>query len=1201
MFSLTNIPPLKKILLCLFLLTSLSFYAQTLTAIALTTSTPCNGTSFGEIFVMATGGTEPYYYTKDYGVSYQTSNRFELLSPGTYIIQVKDANNNFSLTTPATIEEPSTLVATAAVVKPIDCVSNAIVTITAIGGTAPYTYSFDETYNFYAVDTFTGLPPGTHNLFVKDANGCISNPNSITLYPSTPVNISSTIINASCNGNNDGSIIVNATGGQSPYTYAINNGTYSTINLYSGLAAGAYNLSVKDVNSCTSSMIATIMEPAALSATTVITKPIDCISNAIITATATGGQAPYTYSINNGPYSDNNTFSNLVAGTYSIVAKDTNSCITNTNSQVISPLLPLIETVATTNVHCNGNNDGSITVNAIGGQAPYTYSINNGPYSSSTVFSNLAAGVYNLSAKDANGCLSTITTTIIQPVPLTLTAAVTKPIDCISNAIITTTATGGQAPYIFSINNGPYSANNTFSNLVAGTYNLVVRDAIGCLTNVFVTIEPSSATPLNVSTTTANVICKGNSDGSISIRAIGGVAPFSYSIDNGTPITTNTPTILVSNLAPKTYDITVTDANNCSLSTVATIVEPVILSMMAAITKPIDCISNATVTLTATGGTAPYTYSKDGITFLQSNIFSDLTAGTYTTYVKDVNGCIVENSIVISPLPALTAVIIVTPINCYGNNTGTITINAAGGSGQYTYSINGGPTHSGNIFYNLEPGFYDIRVTSNNCIVSYVAVITQPASPLTYTYTVSNATKSGLNDGSITITATGGQGIIKYAISPSLNIFTTNNKFSNLAPSTYQVIAQDENGCYITNSFTIYTPDPLIVTTVTKSIDCVNNATVTVAATGGTPPYTYSKDGINFVQSNVFDNLVAGTYTTYVKDANGDIGNANPIVISTFIPLNAVLTTTPILCNGDNNGTITINATGGSGHYTYSINGSTPQSNSIYSNLGAGMYTFIISDNIIGCTIAMAIQITEPAPLSTSVLIDKQRVTINVTGGSGDYDYALDNGTPFQVSNIFNDVVPGSHYIMTRDIIGCMVISPIFTINPPAPLVNGNNIINQNFTLGQTLADLLIPGENIKWYSTPNASTAKTSKKAAETPLPLSTVLVDNTTYYASQTINGIESTERLAVTAKLGSLGTTDLVIKDFTFYPNPVKNVLTITNTSLIDEVTLISIKGETLLTKKINNLRSEIDLSNFSKGVYFLKVKAEGTEKTVKLIKE
>ena len=151
------------------------------------------------------------------------------------------------------------------------------------------------------------------------------------------------------------------------------------------------------------------------------------------------------------------------------------------------------------------------------------------------------------------------------------------------------------------------------------------------------------------------------------------------------------------------------------------------------------------------------------------------------------------------------------------------------------------------------------------------------------------------------------------------------------------------------------------------------------------------------------------------------------------------------------------------------------------------------------------------------------------------------------------------------------------------------------------MGDLVVEGQNIKWYSTAN-NVAKKTNKSAEATLPLSTILVDGTTYYASQTINGVESTKRLAVTAKLnGSLATPDFVLPNFTYYPNPVQHTLSIRNTSNIDEVEIISVSGKSVLTKKINTDHSEIDLSNVASGFYFLKVRAEGKVKTIKIVKK
>lgn len=471
---------------------------------------------------------------------------------------------------------------------------------------------------------------------------------------------------------------------------------------------------------------------------------------------------------------------------------------------------------------------------------------------------------------------------------------------------------------------------------------------------------------------------------------------------------------------------------------------------------------------------------------------------------------------------------------------------------------------------------------------------------LTVTPLTTQTPCNGTNFGQILIMVTGGTAPYSYRLLPNPN-FQSNNLFTNLSPGSYTIEVKDANNIVSTPYSAIITePTPLIASSsITIPIDCISNATITVTATGGTAPYTYSKDGITYVQNAIFDNLSAGTYVIYVKDNNGCI-NLNYTTISPLVPLNATITKTDPRCNGNNDGSITVIATGGQAPYKYSIdNGKTFGTSTIFTGLVAGTYIVNVKDDL-NCMTTSTTLLIQPVELLSTISIINQTATATTIGGNGTYNYYLDDSTIPQQSNTFSNLIPGPHTITTKDTNDCIFISPIFNINTPAPLINGSNTTIQNFTQGQTLGDLVIPGENIKWYSNATPPTGK-FKKTSEATLPLTTIIVDGTTYYASQTINGIESKERLAVTAKLNTLGTTDIILKNFTYYPNPVKDILILTNTAVIEDVLLISIKGETLLAKQINSLHTEIDLSNLPKGVYFLKVKTEDTFKTMKLIKD
>ena len=157
---------------------------------------------------------------------------------------------------------------------------------------------------------------------------------------------------------------------------------------------------------------------------------------------------------------------------------------------------------------------------------------------------------------------------------------------------------------------------------------------------------------------------------------------------------------------------------------------------------------------------------------------------------------------------------------------------------------------------------------------------------------------------------------------------------------------------------------------------------------------------------------------------------------------------------------------------------------------------------------------------------------------------------------------------------------------------------SQSLTIGSTLADLVVYGQNILWYA---HNYAGKIQHYADTPLPSTTVLVNGATYFASQTVGGIESTSRLPITVSLIAMSTSNFAFSNFNYYPNPVKNSVTISNASIIDEIEITSILGQRMITKKVNDLQTEVNLSELSNGVYFVKVKSDTQEKTVKIIKE
>jgi hypothetical protein len=782
-------------------------------------------------------------------------------------------------------------------------------------------------------------------------------------------------------------------------------------------------------------------------------------------------------------------------------------------------------------VSCYGMNNGFLMVNSFGGKAPYAFKLDNGPfvnYSSNPIvtFTNLSAGTHTIQMKDALGCISPPTAIeILQPVVLNVYATVS------SNKHIIVTATGGSTDYKFSLDGYNFQTESYFANLQPGNYIVYVKDSNGCTAETPVVIYP----PLTIAA-----------------------------------------------------DATTINCNN----------------------------STGTITVTATGGKPYYTYSIDGTNFKNSNVFTDLAAGNYTIKVRDELNQLASSTITVNVTAPLKIIPGLQNVNCFGAQDGMITLNVTDGKAPFTYKLknNSGTTlateqlQSSTIFFtSLRSGSYLTEVTdSEGCVALMSFDITQPT-PLNVELSISKPVDCSSN-ATITTSVTGGMQPYKYSIDGIS--YVDNKTLTNIAPGTYSIFVKDQNGCVVTKSITIDAYNfSLPIVTVTPISCLTEKGSITVQGTSGKLPYEYSINGMPFGSNNIFNNLVAGNYSITVKDSQGCTTSITA-VIQSYSYLVADVIRKDVSCYGENSGTITVNAVGGSFPYSYSLqdlNGLTigkAQQNNTFNNLAAGSYVITVTDSS-GCFLQTApVYITQPAtPLTASVTIKNQTLTFDATGGSGEYRYAISpNLAQFSPNNVFTDLTPGFYSALVTDKNGCFIIFNII-IDPPAPSVNGKTTLNVEFKQGQTLGDLVIEGQNIKWYSTPGtSSTGKTSKTAAETPLPLSTVLADGVTYYASQTINGIESKERLAVTAKVnGSLSTPDFELTDFKFYPNPVKHLLTIKHKSVIDDIQIFSVSGQSVLFKKVNSNNTEIDLSNLSKGMYILNVKADGKEKAVKFIKE
>jgi hypothetical protein len=940
---------------------------------------------------------------------------------GSYTFSVTDAVNGCNAFATTTVIQNTVAPVLSETHTNISCngLSDGAINLSVSGGKAPFTYLWSTGAT---TQDISGLVAGSYTVTVTGANGCKAS-KTITITQPALVVLSTQKVNILCNGENNGSITASATGGLAPYMFSINAGVFASTNVFSNLAAGSYTIHVKDANGCEKTTVVTITQPTLV---VLSTQKINILcngeNNGSITASATGGTAPYMFSINAGAFASTNVFSNLAAGSYTIHVKDANGCEKTTVVTITQPTLVVLSTQKI-NILCNGENNGSITASATGGTAPYMFSINAGAFSSTNVFSNLAAGSYTIHVKDANGCEKTVVVTITQPNLLVIVCPLKTDVLCYggNNGSITVSASGGTAPYMFSINAGAFSSTNVFSNLAAGSYTIHVKDANNCEKSIVVIINQPSLVVL--STQNVNVLCNGGNNGSITASATGGLAPYMFSINAGAFASTN----VFSNLAAGSYTIHVKDANGCEKTTVVEITQPTLVVLN---TQKVNILcngeNNGSITASATGGTAPYMFSINAGAFSSTNVFSNLAAGSYTIHVKDANGC--EKTTVVTITQPTLVVLSTQKINilCYGENNGSITASATGGTAPYLFSINAGAFSSINVFSNLAAGSYTIHVKdANGCEKTTVVIITQPNLLVIVCPLKTDVLCYGGNNGSITVSASGGTA--PYLFSINAGAFSSTNVFSNLAAGSYTIHVKDANNCE--KSIVVIINQPSLVVLSTQKVDILcnggNNGSITASASGGTAPYMFSINAGAFSSTNVFSNLAAGSYTIHVKDANGC---EKTKVVTITQPTLLVCNTqkTDVLCNGGSTGSIIGNASGGTAPYQFSINSGAFSSTNVFSNLAAGTYTVHIKDAN-GCETACVVTINEPVLVVLCIVKTEVIcvcashtgvITASATGGLAPYVFAI-NGGAFSSINVFDSLAAGSYTIQVRDANGC--------------------------------------------------------------------------------------------------------------------------------------------------------------------------------------
>ncbi len=909
-----------------------------LTITGTTKDISCYGGGDGTINTTVTGGTTPYVYAWTHsgggsGLVAGAQNQGGLTA-GSYELTVTDANGCQAVAV-WTLTQPDDIIVTVTTDDNlIGTCSSAQLNAAVTGGVEPaggYLYSWSPAAGLSAANisnpVATPTSTTTYTVTVTDDHGCVKT-GSVTIAVApvlTAVAYADDNMIGDC-PNQETQLHVNVNGGEAPYSFLWDNsGSLSDPTDGHPFASPSvnttYTVTVTDANGCIATASVTVNVAPELHVT--VTVDDDLIgtcptSVAQLSATATGGEGPYSYLWDNASTLNDASLASPTAKpaattTYTVTVTDANGCIATATITVnVAPDLAVTAIADDLSIGTCPGSVSHLDALASGGEPDYTYKWT--PVTGlddsnirTPVAKPAATTTYRVTVTDANGCTAwdEITITVVPALTLTLTVDDSSIGTCPgSEAQITSTVGGGEPAYSYSWSPTEGLSDATIANprakpSVTTTYTLTVTDQNNCTISRDITIVVMP--PLVVTATAVDPLigaCPG-SDTRLNAFASGGEPGYTYSwlpVDGLDNPSLQSPT--AKPLVTTTYTVTVTDNNGCTATDNVTVT--VAPELTVTVTVDDDLIgtcptSVARLQATADGGEPAYTYLWSPVAGLSdpnspAPTAKPLSTTTYTVLVTDANGCTATASIEVAVAPELTVTVTADDYNigeCPGSDTELRAV-AAGGEPGYTYlwSPSAGLDDPASAITRAEPlvtTTYTVLVTdANGCTAT--ASLTITVAPELKAVATASTPDIGTCISSTTtldVTATGGEPGYTYLWSPagSLNDATAKNPVAKpLVTTTYTVVVTDNNGCEAQAQVTITVADELTVSVSADDLligTCpTSRSTLVASVTGGKAPYSYSwtpAASLNNpnVSSPIAKPLITTTYEVTVKDAYG--------------------------------------------------------------------------------------------------------------------------------------------------------------------------------------------------------------------------------------------------------------------------------------------------------------------------------------------
>ncbi len=910
-------------------------------------STPvtCHNGTDGSITLNPENGTPPYSYSWTPNVS--TTQTATGLASGSYSCQISD-QAGCSITVNVPLSNPAPVTFATSSTNASCGNSNGSITVNSeTGGTPPYQYSIDNGLTWQSSSVFNSLAAGSYPVKIKDANQCEATAQNIPIS-NTGSTLSATFTTTpiSCHNGADGSITLSPSNGTLPYSYAWTPNVSST-QTATGLSAGNYSCQISDATGCSITENVAISNPQQITFSHTSTQTFCLNDNGTITiSNEAGGTPPYQYSIDNGvTWQSSPVFLNLIVGNYPVKVKDANSCETTAvNISITNTTSGFSASFTVQHLTCFNGSDGEIVINTSNGTLPYSYQWTPN-VSSSQIATGLVVGVYHCEVSDATGCTIIFDIDVTGPPELGFLQSATDA-SCGNNdgSITISNESGGVPPYQYSNNNGTFwQPNNVFSYLAAGTYLVKMKDANGCETPAQSVVVANDASTLASSHTVKNVSCYNDSDGEITVTASDGIPPYTY---QWTPNVSSSQA--ATGLAAGNYSCQISDATGCSVTENIAITEPPVLDASTTTTPSDIGLNNGSITVTATGGTPGYQYSIDGTNWQTSNLFANLAGGSYILEVRDANSC--QFTIVAtvgSTSSTFTVDVLVDTVSCFGGNNGRLTLQASGGSGDFSYQWHTSPPQFNNVLSNLVSGTYSFTVTDNISLETYTNSVYLPqASRIIVISLLTIPATCAASDGEITIAPVYGTAPFEYSIDGGLT-WSSSGVFTGLPANSYMAKIKDAIGCIDSTSMALPNTTSLtasIQPSNVKNISCYgkNDGSALTQARSGSAPYIFSWNTSPAQTDSLASNLPKGDFICTVTDQDGCIAICT---VSITEPDSLAVDSTrivPSLCK--DGGSFAIFVQGGVSPYDYSYDGGITWETNIKTGLAPKSHAVIVKD-----------------------------------------------------------------------------------------------------------------------------------------------------------------------------------------------------------------------------------------------------------------